>query len=284
MANYKIGEVSRLLKIPETTLRYYDKMGIIDSRKNQKNGYRFFNEVDLHNLMHYKLYRSYGLNQKQAQQCLYDFDLSEIERVLNEDQEELHRQLRFLEEKQKKLSQKIQFIQNMEKQLGTIHETQREASFLIGYRHRTVDNDIPLLDDQESCEILADWLDRLPLVSMTPYLFCADVRQRSIEEYSGLIVSQSLADELKLRLSEKVMSLPASCCISYVFQRQRAMNIPLIHFLDPVLHYLQDHHYKMDGIITFDPYIALKKHSDHLFYGRVLIPVRRISDTKKEVV
>ena len=36
MANYKIGEVSRLLKIPETTLRYYDKMGIIDSRKTRK--------------------------------------------------------------------------------------------------------------------------------------------------------------------------------------------------------------------------------------------------------
>ena len=55
MANYKIGELSKLLKIPETTIRYYDKMGIIDSQKNEENGYRLFNDVDMHNLMHYKM-------------------------------------------------------------------------------------------------------------------------------------------------------------------------------------------------------------------------------------
>lgn len=82
MANYKIGELSKLLKIPETTIRYYDKMGIIDSQKNEENGYRLFNDVDMHNLMHYKMYRSYGLSQKAAQQCIYDFELSEIDQTL----------------------------------------------------------------------------------------------------------------------------------------------------------------------------------------------------------
>lgn len=274
MADYKIGELSKLLKISETTIRYYDNMGIIDSHKNSENGYRLFNEVDMHNLMHYKMYRSYGLNQKAAQQCIYDFELDEIAETLNQNLTGIDRQIRFLTEKKNIILQKKKFVEGLNDIIGSLGETEREASYLIGYRKRNEDQ-TSLIQKKANSAVISNWLEYFPLVKMTPYLLEHDVLQQSDEGYSGLLVARKLAEDFGLQRCEDVMELPAAHCVSYVFQRQNAMSVPFIRYLAPVFSYMQKHHYELQGTITFDPYVALKKHSEHLFYGRVLVPVRR---------
>ncbi|MSA70171.1 MerR family transcriptional regulator [Holdemania massiliensis] len=277
MANYKIGELSKLLKIPETTIRYYDKMGIIDSQKNEENGYRLFNDVDMHNLMHYKMYRSYGLSQKAAQQCIYDFELSEIDQTLMKNLTNIDLQISFLTSKKNIILQKKQFIEQLDSRLGTLSEVEREASYLIGYRKRD-EEQTSLIQKKANSAVISNWLEYFPLVKMTPFLLEKDVRMRSDEGYSGLILSQKLAHEFNLSRCEDVMELPACRCVSYIFQRQNAMSVPFIRYLEPVFRYMEERAYEIDGIVTFDPYIALKKHSEHLFYGRVLVPVREKPD------
>ncbi|MCH1942255.1 MerR family transcriptional regulator [Holdemania massiliensis] len=276
MAKFKIGELSKLLNIPETTIRYYDKMGIVDSHKNNHSGYRVFNEVDMHNLMHYKLYRSYGLNQKQAQQCIYDLNLDEIDQVLSEDEQDIARQIRFLTEKQRIVQAKRQFIEALDHQLGTLQVIERKACCLIGYRQRN-GGQTALIQKKENYDILSDWMERFPLVSMTPYFLESDFRSQLEQEYSGLIVEKKIAEEFNLICDERVMELPPARCISYVFHRQKAMTVPFIRYMEPVFQYLDEHQYEVCGTVTFDHYIALKKHSEHLFYGRVLVPFRSIN-------
>ena len=44
---YTIKEVSEMTGIPATTLRYYDKEGLLPYLKREKSGYRIFDDTDL---------------------------------------------------------------------------------------------------------------------------------------------------------------------------------------------------------------------------------------------
>lgn len=44
---YTIGEVAELFQIPASTLRYYDKKGLLPMVERKKDGIRFFTDKDL---------------------------------------------------------------------------------------------------------------------------------------------------------------------------------------------------------------------------------------------
>ncbi|UPO90046.1 MerR family transcriptional regulator [Niallia sp. Man26] len=47
MAEYMIKEVSKKMKLPTHTIRFYEKEGLLPFVKRDKNGYRVFREEDL---------------------------------------------------------------------------------------------------------------------------------------------------------------------------------------------------------------------------------------------
>ena len=46
---YRIGDVANLMGLSRDTLRYYEKRGILSSKK-EKNGYRYYTEEDIYRL------------------------------------------------------------------------------------------------------------------------------------------------------------------------------------------------------------------------------------------
>ncbi len=55
---YKIGEVASILGVSTDTIRYYEKMGIVYSKKDPSNGYRYFTSADIYALLDVLFYRS----------------------------------------------------------------------------------------------------------------------------------------------------------------------------------------------------------------------------------
>ena len=47
MKRYKIHEFSRRSGVPSDTLRYYEKMGLLYSRREEQNSYRTYDDHDL---------------------------------------------------------------------------------------------------------------------------------------------------------------------------------------------------------------------------------------------
>lgn len=58
---YSIGEVAKLLDIPSSTLRYYDKQGILLHLKRNEAGIRQFDETDIDMLRHLHLFKIAGM-------------------------------------------------------------------------------------------------------------------------------------------------------------------------------------------------------------------------------
>lgn len=68
--NYTIKQVSNLLDIPATTLRYYDKEGLLPYIKRRESGYRIFSESDIKTLRVIECLKKTGMSIKEIKQFI----------------------------------------------------------------------------------------------------------------------------------------------------------------------------------------------------------------------
>jgi len=66
---YKISELAQKVNLSRTTLLYYEKLGLISS-KRQANGYRSYSEFDLQRVKLLQQLQAGGLSLKECQACL----------------------------------------------------------------------------------------------------------------------------------------------------------------------------------------------------------------------
>lgn len=66
--NYTIKQVSNMLNIPATTLRYYDKEGLLPYIERRGSGYRIFSESDIDMLRLIECLKATGMSIKDIKQ------------------------------------------------------------------------------------------------------------------------------------------------------------------------------------------------------------------------
>lgn len=64
---YTIKEVSEMTNLPISTLRYYDKMGLLPSLERKESGYRVFSDGDIEMLKIINSFKKSGLQIKDMQ-------------------------------------------------------------------------------------------------------------------------------------------------------------------------------------------------------------------------
>lgn len=67
---YSIGTVSKEMGVPASTLRYYDKVGLIPSLKRNDSGLRVFDDDDLAGLRLIECLKNAGLSIKEIKQYM----------------------------------------------------------------------------------------------------------------------------------------------------------------------------------------------------------------------
>lgn len=63
--NYSISDVSRIMNLPVSTLRYYDKEGLLPYIERKDSGYRIFKEDDIRMLEIIECFKNTGMSIKQ---------------------------------------------------------------------------------------------------------------------------------------------------------------------------------------------------------------------------
>ncbi|MCY7919776.1 MerR family transcriptional regulator [Bacillus vallismortis] len=99
---YKIGEVAALLNLSTNTIRRYEKMGYITSKRSEISNYRYYHEEDIIMLMNLKLLRK------------YDFTLPEIDEMKSS---ELSGLITAFERKIEDFDNKISYLKNLRHRL-----------------------------------------------------------------------------------------------------------------------------------------------------------------------
>lgn len=105
---YSIGEVSELLDIPRSAIRYWDAEGLIHAAREEENGYRLFDIDAIFQVYDINFYRKLDIPMKQMKN-LYSKSLNEMYDILAETEQRLDHEKKILEQKHKEvLSRKKQ--------------------------------------------------------------------------------------------------------------------------------------------------------------------------------
>lgn len=114
---YSVGTVCKTLDINESTLRLYEKKGLITSIKNPDNQYRSFTFRDLCVILMVRQYRSYGLSLEKIQDLIKQ---QSVESLL---QEFRH----VIDEKEQKIQQEQKLLGLMKEQLTDLSYVTRST-------------------------------------------------------------------------------------------------------------------------------------------------------------
>ena len=105
---YTIKQVSEMMSLPVSTIRYYDKMGLIPFLEKNESGYRIFKEQDISMLRIIECFKNTGMSISEMQQY--------VEMVKRGDESLEERYQLFVRRKEIVLEE----MRQLEKQLGTI--------------------------------------------------------------------------------------------------------------------------------------------------------------------
>lgn len=108
---YTIKQVSEKMNIPISTIRYYDKKGLLPFLEKAESGYRLFKDSDLQMLQVIECFKSTGMSIAEMQQFVemvkrgdaslqerYDLFL-EREKIVQKELDELEKQMKVIQHK-----------------------------------------------------------------------------------------------------------------------------------------------------------------------------------------
>ncbi|MGM9902428.1 hypothetical protein A5844_000817 [Enterococcus sp. 10A9_DIV0425] len=109
---YTIGEVSELLNIPSSTIRYWDAEGLIKTTRHEENDYRLFDIDDIYQIYDINFYRNLNIPLKQMKN-LYKKTLTEFYETLAETEERLITEQNLLKKKLEEIHARKEQLKRM---------------------------------------------------------------------------------------------------------------------------------------------------------------------------
>ena len=91
---YKIGEVANILGVSADTIRYYEKAGIVYSKKDPSNGYRYFTPADIYALLDVLFYRSMDIPVEEVRNIMNSYQHRDVKKLLEQKQEQVQAKIR----------------------------------------------------------------------------------------------------------------------------------------------------------------------------------------------
>lgn len=199
---YTISEMAALLGVTTHTLRYYEKMGLIQPEVNRETGYRYYTVTDTRRFNLCRELRAAGFTLEECKDFLDEPSTAVTDAVLD-------RQIRQLERRQVLNRMSIRFLQKTREYYHTLEQDAGrvwvqnfpEMWRLVLSQEEEARND-PALQAEK-----AEWLECMPAVHWVSRLPSRVMEQFRVgrNEYDyGLLVEADAARQLGLRRTDHV--------------------------------------------------------------------------------
>ncbi|PBG25172.1 MerR family transcriptional regulator [Clostridioides difficile] len=103
---YTIGQVSKFLGISRDTLKFYEDKGLVNPKKNDENGYRIYNQVDIYDIATINFYREIDIEIKKIKEIRKSKSINNLELLLEEKEQIILKEIEY----KKLLLKKVQLV------------------------------------------------------------------------------------------------------------------------------------------------------------------------------
>lgn len=92
---YTIGQVAKFLGVSRDTLKFYEEKELVQPVKDDKNGYRKYNDFDIYNIITTNFYRELDIEIKKIQEIRKSKSVEGIESILEEKEEKILKEIAY---------------------------------------------------------------------------------------------------------------------------------------------------------------------------------------------
>lgn len=162
---YKTGDVERIFGIPAETVRFLEKKGLVKPIRDKRNGYRYFNSVDLNKLVAYKFYRSFEFSLDESIEILNL--LAHVESVgqIEHHMDVIARKIAHYQALLERLKELKHSFEQVEGMLGQFR-IEDSPDLLLYYNQL---NERFVMDKLQR-EVTLEWLSQMPLIQLALYI------------------------------------------------------------------------------------------------------------------
>lgn len=237
---YRIGEVEKILGIPRTTIRYYIKKGMIHVDKDASNGYRYYSQKDIFEIMHILIGRNVlSMSVENSNERIHAKSLDDFDMIFNQQEKILHDEITKANRSLAVLSVYKEMLHRIEENLDTFQVIKggpfyvlsskylfnaKTSAFDIGFHTSVFTEENGLLTFSDVCsfvhdkqkELLSkeDFDAKLRTVANRRYVFTVLESDQGMESPNLLLPALEWAREQKIPLE-------APYYLSYLFRVEK---------------------------------------------------------------
>lgn len=211
--NYSIGEFAALMGVTMDTLRLYEKHNIIKPIKDDRNHYRYFNDLDARALLQSRLYRSMEIPLSDVAALIGNSSLRDLIEQTEKTQLKLEEEIR----RKSRLLRRLQEITaDYKRAEASINQCQIKNMPGIYRIRQTEQNN--LLHNGLLKNSVSQWMDKLPYAFrsfvITSQEFLA--QKMNLSHSWGLALSERDFHDFGMEMSENVEYYGPKTCVSSI--------------------------------------------------------------------
>lgn len=239
---FQIGEVSKLFHISISTLRYYDKIGIVRPEYiDADTGYRYYGTTQFERLNTIRYLRALDMPLEEIAAFLQNRDVAKIQELLQKQQEDVKKRQRELAVIQRKIKKRLDQIQDaLTSELEVIKMIRTTARRIASIKKKLLPQDyqeleysIRQLEEAENGTVT--FLGKVGVGISKGMLLRGEIRS-----YDMVFLILDEEDEFK----GATRRLPEENCVSIRF-RGRHEHAP--DYYERLLRYIDRHGYQISG-------------------------------------
>lgn len=267
---FQIGEVSKLFHISISTLRYYDKIGIVRPEYTDADtGYRYYGTTQFERLNTIRYLRALDMPLEEIAAFLQNRDVAKIQELLQKQQEDVKKRQRELAVIERKIKKRLDQIQDaLASELEVIKMIRTPARRIASIKKKLLPQDyqgleysIRQLEEAENDTVT--FLGKVGVGISEGMLLRGEIRS-----YDMVFLILDEEDDFK----GATRRLPEEICVSIRF-RGRHEHAP--DYYERLLRYIERHGYQVSGFskeITMIDYGLTNDTTQ--FVTEIQIPVR----------
>lgn len=238
MQSYSVKQFCDMVGVPFSTLRYYEKIGLLKPEQDKRNKYRKYTVEDAFKVNQFKRYRAFGFNVDEVMELMTCHNPRQIIDKIDFKQQILDQELLKLQQKYKKLNQlKENIFFALEEHHFKIVEKE-DKMFLPASKEG--------IFNATTYDEFSKWVEHLPITNYSKVMTQGTLLEKEYHIDYGISIDKSQINLLKQepKSNAKIVKLGKCVCFYLLIQNGKIVDEGIFKSLNQ---FLEENHLKMNG-------------------------------------
>lgn len=239
---YSISKFAEIVGITPDTLRLYEKYNIITPKRDEQNNYRYYDDLDVRDLLMSRWYRSMDISLQDSARLISNSSKEEILIELKDKksilEEEIYRKERLLT----RINEITNLMDNLDEKINLCEEKKIPGLYRLKQTNKNA-----LLRNDFITEVVDTWMNFLPHTYYSFYIEKGLINKKDTLEYNwGLAINVEDIKGLDVEINDYVEYIPSKTCISSIIKSTHEQYLKKDYF-QFMLDYIEENNYELVG-------------------------------------